>query len=131
MNASGDRPRRLESLSPAPGCAGAKERRDPLRRRDRRAVALVDSARIDFAAALAYGRKRGGPALRRMSFHERGVMLKALAQSLMERKEEFYALSTATAPRVQTAGSTSKAASGHSSPMRRRAGGSYEQPRPP
>ena len=34
----------------------------------------------------------GGPALRKMSFHERAAMLKALGQYLMERKETFYAL---------------------------------------
>ena len=42
------------------------------------------------------GRDKGGPALRAMSFHERALMLKALGQALMEGKEEFYALSTAT-----------------------------------
>lgn len=59
-------------------------------------VALIDSSGIDFAAALAYGRDRAGPALRRLSFHERAAMLKALAQALMAHKDEFYALSTAT-----------------------------------
>ena len=31
-----------------------------------------------------------------MTFHERGDMLKALAQYLMEHKKTFYALSTET-----------------------------------
>ncbi|RIK87130.1 MAG: phenylacetic acid degradation bifunctional protein PaaZ [Hyphomicrobiales bacterium] len=61
-----------------------------------RPVALIDSAGIDFSAALAYGRDKAGPALRRLSFHQRAAMLKALAQALAEHKEEFYALSTAT-----------------------------------
>jgi len=38
----------------------------------------------------------GGPALRRMTFHERARMLKALAMHLTERKQEFYAVSAAT-----------------------------------
>ncbi len=59
-------------------------------------VALIDSSGIDFTAALAYGREKAGPALRRLSFHERAAMLKALAQALMAHKDEFYALSTAT-----------------------------------
>ena len=38
----------------------------------------------------------GGPALRRMTFHQRALMLKAMAQYLMARKDEFYAVSAAT-----------------------------------
>lgn len=96
MNVVADRPRRLESYIAGAWMRGAK---DGVTLRDAATgapVALVDSSGIDFAAALAYGREKGGPALRRMSFHERAMMLKALAQALMERKEEFYALSTAT-----------------------------------
>src|SRR5512141_1230432 len=59
-------------------------------------VAEVSSEGLDFGAMLDYGRRVGGPALRRMTFHQRALMLKALAQSLLERKEEFYALSRAT-----------------------------------
>jgi oxepin-CoA hydrolase / 3-oxo-5,6-dehydrosuberyl-CoA semialdehyde dehydrogenase len=59
-------------------------------------VALIDASGIDARSVLAHGRTRGGAALRRMSFHERAAMLKALGQHLMERKELFYALSTAT-----------------------------------
>ncbi|TCZ72729.1 phenylacetic acid degradation bifunctional protein PaaZ [Flaviaesturariibacter aridisoli] len=48
---------------------------------------------LDFASVLDYGRRVGNPALRKLTFHERGRMLRALAQYLMGRKEEFYALS--------------------------------------
>ena len=51
---------------------------------------------IDFATVLEYGRKKGNTALRKMTFHERGRMLKALATYLLERKEEFYAVSYLT-----------------------------------
>ncbi len=54
------------------------------------------TAGLDFEAMLAYGRDVGGPHLRRMTFHERGRMLKAMAQYLMSRKDEFYPLSFAT-----------------------------------
>jgi oxepin-CoA hydrolase/3-oxo-5,6-dehydrosuberyl-CoA semialdehyde dehydrogenase len=59
-------------------------------------VALIDAGGIDMKRALAHGREIGGTALRKLSFHERALMLKALGQALMEAKEEFYALSTAT-----------------------------------
>ena len=42
-----------------------------------------------------YATRVGGPALRRMTFHERALMLKAMAQHLMARKEEFYLVSAA------------------------------------
>jgi oxepin-CoA hydrolase/3-oxo-5,6-dehydrosuberyl-CoA semialdehyde dehydrogenase len=40
--------------------------------------------------------KTGGPPLRKMTFPERGRMLKALAMYLMDRKEEFYQISYKT-----------------------------------
>ncbi|APG85526.1 phenylacetic acid degradation bifunctional protein PaaZ [Sinorhizobium americanum] len=91
-----DRPRRLESYVGGVWTRGAKDGVALLDAATGAPVALIDSSGIDFAAALAYGREKAGPALRRMSFHERAAMLKALAQALMDRKEEFYALSTAT-----------------------------------
>ena len=59
-------------------------------------VALVDSEGLDFAAALDWGRARGGKALRAMNFHKRANMLKAVAQALTDAKEQFYQLSFAT-----------------------------------
>jgi len=59
-------------------------------------VAEVASGGIDAAAALAYARETGNPALRRLTFHERAALLKRLAKYLTERKEELYALSFAT-----------------------------------
>lgn len=51
---------------------------------------------LDFKEVLDYARKQGNPALRKMSFHERGRMLRALALYLTERKEEFYRISYMT-----------------------------------
>jgi len=63
---------------------------------DSRPLASITSDGLDFGAMLAHARTVGGANLRRLTFHERGDMLKALAQYLMEHKKEFYALSTAT-----------------------------------
>ncbi len=63
---------------------------------DSRPLAAITSDGLDFAAMLEHARKIGGANLRQLTFHERGDMLKALAQYLMEHKKEFYALSTAT-----------------------------------
>src|SRR5689334_8260639 len=56
-------------------------------------VGAASTRGIDFNAILDYGRKTGNPALRKMTFHERGRMLKALATYLFEKKEKFYEIS--------------------------------------
>ncbi|MEY3844052.1 MAG: hypothetical protein RL293_474 [Bacteroidota bacterium] len=56
----------------------------------------VSSAGIDYQQVLDYGRRTGGRALRKMTFQERGRMLKALALFLMERKERYYEVSSWT-----------------------------------
>jgi len=59
-------------------------------------ITHATSKGIDFAGMLRYGRETGNPALRKMSFHERGRMLRALALHLTAQKEKFYALSYQT-----------------------------------
>jgi oxepin-CoA hydrolase/3-oxo-5,6-dehydrosuberyl-CoA semialdehyde dehydrogenase len=59
-------------------------------------IGQVSSKGLDYQAILEYGRTVGGSKLRKMTFQERGRMLKALAMYLIERKEKFYALSAAT-----------------------------------
>lgn len=51
---------------------------------------------VDFKRVVEYGRIIGGPKLRAMTFHQRALMLKAMAKHLMERKDEFYRVSAAT-----------------------------------
>ena len=51
---------------------------------------------LDFAGILAYARKTGNPALRRMTFPERGRMLRALAMHLREHLDKFYRISYLT-----------------------------------
>jgi oxepin-CoA hydrolase/3-oxo-5,6-dehydrosuberyl-CoA semialdehyde dehydrogenase len=59
-------------------------------------IGEVSSAGIDFSEVLNYGRTVGGHPLRKMTFQERGRMLKALALHLMERKEKYYEISALT-----------------------------------
>lgn len=59
-------------------------------------IAEITSSGLDFGAMANYARSVGGKHLRRMTFHERGRMLKSMALYLMERKEELYELSFAT-----------------------------------
>ncbi|HNR21360.1 MAG TPA: aldehyde dehydrogenase family protein, partial [Bacteroidia bacterium] len=59
-------------------------------------VAEASSAGLDFNAMLNYARTVGGPKLRKLTFHERARLLKALALYLTEKKDLFYKLSSAT-----------------------------------
>lgn len=59
-------------------------------------IANATTQGLDFADILHHGRTVGNPALRKMTFQQRGRMLKALALYLLERKEKFYAISFKT-----------------------------------
>jgi oxepin-CoA hydrolase/3-oxo-5,6-dehydrosuberyl-CoA semialdehyde dehydrogenase len=59
-------------------------------------IATASSKGLNFADMMDYARTVGGKKLRKMTFQERGRMLKALAMHLMERKEKYYQLSYAT-----------------------------------
>lgn len=59
-------------------------------------VAVASTKGIDFQAALEYARQVGNPALRRMTFYERGRMLRALALHLRNFLPQFYAISYQT-----------------------------------
>jgi oxepin-CoA hydrolase/3-oxo-5,6-dehydrosuberyl-CoA semialdehyde dehydrogenase len=60
------------------------------------ALFTASSQGLDFGAMMHYARKVGGPALRKLTFHQRGRMLKALALYLMDRKDYFYQVSSYT-----------------------------------
>lgn len=51
---------------------------------------------VDPAGMIAHARKVGGPALRSMTFRQRGKMLRGLAEALSARKEDLYELSCFT-----------------------------------
>src|SRR6478672_1788530 len=59
-------------------------------------IAEASSEGLDFAGMAEYARTVGGPALRRMTFHQRALMLKEMAKYLGDRKEGLYRLSAAT-----------------------------------
>ncbi len=59
-------------------------------------VASASSKGLDFAKMCEYARNVGGPKLRKLTFQERGMMLKALATHLISKKEQFYKISWAT-----------------------------------
>lgn len=59
-------------------------------------ICYASSRGLDFGSALQYGREKGGAALRKMSFQERGLMLRSLALHLREHLEKFYTLSYRT-----------------------------------
>jgi oxepin-CoA hydrolase / 3-oxo-5,6-dehydrosuberyl-CoA semialdehyde dehydrogenase len=59
-------------------------------------VAEVNSSGLDTGAMLRYARDTGGPAIRRLTFHQRALVLKELGNYLLQRKAEYYALSTLT-----------------------------------
>ena len=59
-------------------------------------IGHADTDGIDIESAYAHAREVGGPALRAMTFQERGRMLKRLALHLHAMKEEFYQVSWAT-----------------------------------
>jgi oxepin-CoA hydrolase/3-oxo-5,6-dehydrosuberyl-CoA semialdehyde dehydrogenase len=59
-------------------------------------VARISADGLDLGAALDFGRRTGGPALRELTFHQRAALLKALGQHLREHREELYAVSAQT-----------------------------------
>tara|TARA_R110000782_G_scaffold270436_2_gene371143 strand:+ start:53864 stop:55909 length:2046 start_codon:yes stop_codon:yes gene_type:complete len=59
-------------------------------------IATASSEGLDFAAMMDYARKVGGPTLRKMTFQERGLMLKALAMHLLTLKAKYYEVSAKT-----------------------------------
>ncbi|MEX0730223.1 MAG: 3,4-dehydroadipyl-CoA semialdehyde dehydrogenase [Aquisalimonadaceae bacterium] len=63
-------------------------------------LARVSGDGLDLRAALAYGRSRGGAALRAMSYGERAAMLRAVADVLVANRDRYHEIS------VRNSGST-------------------------
>ncbi|MFN4809757.1 MAG: phenylacetic acid degradation bifunctional protein PaaZ, partial [Bacteroidota bacterium] len=59
-------------------------------------IASASTKGIDFKSMIEFARNTGNPALRSLTFHERGLRLKALALHLQKKLPEFYALSYRT-----------------------------------
>ena len=59
-------------------------------------ISSASSKGLDFSSMMNYAREIGGPALRKMTFQERGLMLKKLALHLHSIKNKFYSTSSFT-----------------------------------
>lgn len=59
-------------------------------------VGYATSKGLNFGEMLEYGRKVGNPALRKMTFQQRGRMIKALALHLFDRRKSYYEVSYKT-----------------------------------
>ena len=59
-------------------------------------IGTATTSGLDFKQILEYGRSVGNPALRKMTFHARGNMLKALAMHLHNHLDKFYQISYQT-----------------------------------
>ncbi|HMW38172.1 MAG: phenylacetic acid degradation bifunctional protein PaaZ [Saprospiraceae bacterium] len=59
-------------------------------------IGTVSAEGISVEMMLTHAREKGGPALRKMSFQERGRMLKSLALYLTEKKSNYYPISYKT-----------------------------------
>ena len=58
-------------------------------------LATSSTAGLDFGAALAHGRTVGGPALRALTFAERGAILRQLSEAIVGARKELLPLSMA------------------------------------
>jgi len=63
-------------------------------------VATVSTEGLDFAGALTFARDRGGPALRKMSFKDRGEMIRAMSRAIHAHRDELILLA------IQNGGNT-------------------------
>lgn len=59
-------------------------------------IGAVSSQGLDYEGILNYGRTTGAKTLRKMTFHQRGNMLKALALFLLKNKAKYYQVSALT-----------------------------------
>ncbi len=65
-------------------------------------LARASTAGIDTGAALAYARDTGGPALRALTYAERAGLLKAVADVLTARRDDYFAIAQANSGNTKT-----------------------------
>ncbi len=58
-------------------------------------IATASTEGVDFGAALAFARERGGPALLAMTFRQRGELLRAMSKAIHAKRDELLALGIA------------------------------------
>lgn len=59
-------------------------------------IGTCSSAGLNYEEMMHYAKEKGGKALRKMTFQQRGLMLKELALYLLKHKKKYYELSAAT-----------------------------------
>jgi oxepin-CoA hydrolase/3-oxo-5,6-dehydrosuberyl-CoA semialdehyde dehydrogenase len=96
IGTAGSEPRRLGNYVQGEWVTGTGKPADLHHAVTGEKIAEATTGGIDFKGMVDYAKRVGGPALRRLTFHERALMLKAMAQYLMARKDEFYVVSAAT-----------------------------------
>lgn len=67
-------------------------------------LACARSEGVDLAAALDHARRAGGPALRALSFAERGALLGAMAQAMQAHRDELLELAIANGGNTRSDG---------------------------
>lgn len=78
---------RLESYVLGGWRAGSREGATLVNPATEEVLATADSTGVDLGAALAFARSRGGPALQRLTFHERAELLQRLSGALHQHRE--------------------------------------------
>ena len=58
-------------------------------------LATTSTEGVDFGAALAFARAKGGPALRAMTFVQRGEMLRAMSRAMHGKRDELLSIAQA------------------------------------
>ncbi|MCB9601380.1 MAG: 3,4-dehydroadipyl-CoA semialdehyde dehydrogenase [Sandaracinus sp.] len=91
---------RLRSFLGGQWCDGEGEGQTLVDPATEEVVATTSTKGLDFAGALTYAREVGGPALRAMSYAERGKLLKAMTDALQAAREPLIDAS------VRNAGTT-------------------------
>ena len=81
-------PRLLQSYLCGEWQNGSRDGKELLNAATGEVVALIDASGLDHAAALEYGREKGGKALRAMTVHQRALMLKEIGLKLLEMQED-------------------------------------------
>lgn len=58
-------------------------------------IATTSTEGVDFAAALAFARDKGGPALRQLTFVQRGEILRAMSRAMHGKRDELLSIAQA------------------------------------
>ncbi|MEJ8839852.1 3,4-dehydroadipyl-CoA semialdehyde dehydrogenase [Ramlibacter sp. AN1133] len=64
-------------------------------------LARVDATGLDLAAGFAFAREKAGPALRALTYAQRGALLAAIVQVLQANRDRYYEISTANSGTVK------------------------------